>query len=104
MLIERALERVAPINGHSGSDAEVGETAPPDQEREGILQRLKPRQKPVRLDHDTWAGGCCPRLLQIGDDPLEIDRAALVPTANFDVGIDDHDGLNGGRQRREQAA
>src|SRR2546429_6701351 len=104
MLIERAFECVASINGHSGGDAVIGETAAPDHERQGVLKRLKPRQKPVRFDCDTWASGRRSRLLQIGDDTLEIDRAALMPTANLDVGIDDHYGLNGCRQRREQPA
>src|SRR6267143_5551473 len=98
MLIERAFERVASVNGHSGGDGEIGETAAPDHERQGILERLKPRQKSVLFDRDTWTTGRCSRLLQIGDDTLEIDSTALMPTADFDVGIDDHDGLYGCRQ------
>ncbi len=94
MLIERVLERVASVNGHSGRDPEIGKTSAPDHERQDILQRLKPRQKPVPLDRHTRASCRCPRLLQIGDDTLELDGTALMPTANFDVGIDDHDGLN----------
>src|SRR5205814_8690567 len=103
MLIERALERVAPVNGHPGGDAEIGQTAAPDHERQGILQRLKPPQKPVPFDRYTRADCRGPRLLQIGNDTLELYGAALVPTADLDVGIDDHDGLDACRQRREQA-
>src|SRR5712671_6372176 len=102
MLSERVLERVAPINGHSGGDAIVGETSAPCYARQGVLQRLKPRQEPVLFDCDAWANGRGPRLLQIGDDTLELDDTALMAAANFDVGIDDHDGLNACRQRREQ--
>src|ERR1700730_14506130 len=94
MLIERVFERIASINGHSGRDPEIGKTSAPDHERRGILQRLEPRQKPVPVDRHTWARCRCPRLLQIGDDTLELDGTALMPTANFDVRIDDHYGLN----------
>src|SRR5436853_281785 len=82
MLIERALERVAPVNGHPGGDAEIGQTAAPDNERQGILQRLKPPQKPVPFDRYTRADCRGPRLLQIGNDTLQLYGAALVPTAD----------------------
>src|SRR6266480_3907618 len=97
MLIERVFERVASINGHSGGDAEIGKTAAPDHERQGIFKRLKPRQKPVPFDRHAWASCRCPRALQICDDTLEFDRTALVPAADSDVRIDDHDGLDARR-------
>src|SRR5256884_2910690 len=102
MLRERPLERVAPVNGDAGGDAVVGETAPPDHEAQGVLQRLKPRQKAVPLDRDARAGRRGPRLLKVRDGALEIDDTALVPAADPDIGIDDHDGLDPRRQRREQ--
>src|SRR5213595_1763404 len=102
MLPERPLERVAPVNGDAGGDAVVGETAPPDHEAQGVLQRLKPRQKAVPLDRDARAGCRGPRSLKVCDGALEIDDTALVPAADPDIGIDDHDGLDPRRQRREQ--
>src|SRR5947207_13815520 len=102
MLLERPLERVAPVNGDAGGDAVVGETAPPDHEGQGVLQRLKPRQKAVPLDRDARAGRRGPRLLEVCDGALEIDDAALVPAADLDIGVDDHDGLDLRRQGLEQ--
>src|SRR5256885_5951032 len=102
MLLERPLQRVAPVNGDAGGDAVVGETAPPDHEGQGVLQRLKPRQKAVTLDRDARTGRRGPRLLKVCDGALEIDDTALVPAADLDVGVDDHDGLDACRQRREQ--
>src|SRR2546423_15324165 len=102
MLRERPLERVAPVNGDAGGDAVVGETAPPDHEAQGVLQRLKPRQKAVPLDRDARAGRRGPRLLKVRDGALEIDDTALVPAADPDIVIDEHDGLDPRRQRREQ--
>src|SRR5207248_10223849 len=102
MLRERPLERVAPVNGDAGGDAVVGETAPPDHEAQGVLQRLKPRQKAVPLDRDARAGRRGPRLLMVRDGALEIDDTALVPAADPDIGINYHDVHDPPRQRREQ--
>src|SRR5437868_846718 len=102
MLLERPLERIAPVDGDAGGDAVVGETAPPDHEGQGVLERLKPRQEAVPLDRDARAGRRGPRLLQVCDGALEIDDTALVPAADLDVGVDDHDGLDLRRQGLEQ--
>src|SRR5919109_642539 len=102
MLIERALERIASIDGDARGHGEIGEAAPSHHERQRVFERLKAREKPVPLDRDPRTGGRGPRLLQIGDDPLELDDAALVPAADPDVGIDDHDGLDLWRKLADQ--
>src|SRR5437762_13643750 len=93
MLRERPLERVAPVNGDAGGDAVVGETAPPDHEAQGVLQRLKPRQKAVTLDRDARAGCRGPRSLKVCDGELEIVDTARVPAVDPDIGIYGHEGL-----------
>src|SRR6184192_4037084 len=60
MLLERALERVAPVDRRAGGDDEIGEAALSHHARQGVLEHLKPRQKAVRLDRDARAGGRCP--------------------------------------------
>src|SRR5438874_1054314 len=98
MLRERPLERVAPVNGDAGGDAVVGETAPPDHEAQGVLQRLKPRQKAVPLDRDARAG--CRGFRRWSTPCASWSGGAVSPTtasppaspftgADPDIGIDD---------------
>src|SRR5205814_340249 len=76
MLRERPLERVAPVNGDAGGDAVVGETAPPDHEAQGVLQRLKPRQKAVPLDRDARAG--CSRSMNSSSSSSRLYIEAMI--------------------------
>src|SRR5882672_12861213 len=98
MLVQGMLECIAPVNRYSGGDAEICQTAPPNHERQGILQRLKAPQKAVALDRHTRAGGGGPRLLQVGNHALEVHGTALTALADSNVRIDDHDSPDALRQ------
>src|SRR5208283_511983 len=104
MFAERADQRTAPIKGHAGRDAEIGETLAADTERERVLKGLKSCQKSVWLDHDPRAGRGGTGLLEIADEPVHIDGTALIQSAYANVRIDNHDGFDMSRQPLEQAA
>ena len=103
MLRERALERIAAIARHAGGDAVVGQALAPDAKRERVFERLEAREEAVRLDHHARTDGGGARLLEVTDEALEIDAAAAIATADANVRIDDHHGLDVRRQAFEQS-
>ena len=104
MFAERKRQRTATIKRHARSDAKIGETLTPDTKRQRVLEGLKSRQKSVGLDHDPWTGRGGTGLLEVADELIQIDRAAIVQPANADVRIDHHHGFDVSWQTLEQAA
>src|SRR5882724_2434107 len=104
MFAERTCQGAAPVEGHAGGDTEVCEALTPDTERQRVLEGLESRQKSVGLNHDprTDRGGA--GLLEVADELIHIDRAAIAQPAYADVRIDHHDGFDMLRQMLEQAA
>jgi hypothetical protein len=59
-----------------------------------VFEGLESRQKPVGLDHDPRAGRGSAGSLEVVDELIYIDRAAIVQPAYAHVRIDHHDGFD----------
>src|SRR5258708_23303780 len=94
MFVERTCQCTAPIKGHAGCDAEVREALTADAARQRVLEGLESRQKSVGLYHDPRTGCGSAGSLEVADELIQIDAAALVKSAYADVRIDHHDGFD----------
>src|SRR5581483_370188 len=102
MLVQRAHERVPAVKRHAGGNAEVGEAFATHAKGERIFERLKSGEEAVGLDHDSRARGRRAGLLEVADELIDIDGAAAVQSADTDIRVDHHDGLDVRGQALEQ--
>src|SRR5579862_3293795 len=103
MLAERARQRIATVQRNAGGNAEVGQALAAHPEGEAVLESLKARKPAIRLDHHARAGSRRARLLELGHELLEVDRAAALLAADADIRINDQYRLDEVRQTLEQA-